>query len=72
MKYNGNPIDIMLVLAIFLFIMTAIFIPSTTDVREYEAYVSQVNLYFLFTTITAIGSILLDNIRRSKDESNEK
>lgn len=72
MKYNGNPIDILFVLSIFLFIMTAIFIPSTTDVREYEAYVSQVNLYFLFTTITGIGSILLENIRKSKDESNEK
>ena len=72
MKNNINPINILLVLSIFLFVMTAFFVPPTTDVHAYDAYVTQINLYFLFITITGIGSILLDNIRKSKEESNEK
>ena len=66
-----NVIDFISLYFIVSFIKVLVYAPPMDAVRAYGMYADQINLYSLSLTVSVIGSILLDNIRKSKEVSNE-
>ena len=59
-----NVIDFIAMYFGVMLIKTIIYAPSIDAERAYKAYIDQINMYTIGLTVSVIGAILLDNIRK--------